>query len=186
MLQYLQFISTFFYRWRERTHHTEATGGKPHDCHSTACSDKPVGHTTGYSRSLFPADRNVYSTTSSQRLGFIQPNTKCLLGVLTPEAKVVRSVKMTIYIHFKIRSMPGTTPPFPLFRNCRFDRVWKVATQGQLIGNRSHVVGHDSVVLTGSKCYCWFNIKCHREAVSLMLIWTVHYNIMIHQTSECY
>jgi len=80
-LQYLLLMSTFFTDG-EKGHHTEATEGKSHDCHSTACSDKPIGHTTGYSRSLFPTDRNVYSTTSSQRLGFIQPNIKCLLGVL--------------------------------------------------------------------------------------------------------
>jgi hypothetical protein len=61
--------------------------------------------------------------TSSQRLGFIQPNIKCLLGVLSPEAKVVRGVKMTIYIHFMMRFMPAAIPPFPLFRNCMFDCV---------------------------------------------------------------
>jgi hypothetical protein len=82
-----------------------------------------MGHTTGYSRSLFPTDRNVYSTTSSQTLGFIQPNIKCLIEVLTPEAKVVRGVKMTIYIYLKMRCLPGATSPFPLFRNCRFDHV---------------------------------------------------------------
>jgi hypothetical protein len=82
-----------------------------------------MGHTTGYSRSLFPTDRNVYSTTSSQTLGFIQPNIKFLLEVLTPEAKVVRGVKMTIYIYIKMRFLPGATSPFPLFKNCRFDHV---------------------------------------------------------------
>jgi hypothetical protein len=66
-----------------------------------------MGYTTGYSRSVFPAERNVYSTMSSQRLEFIQPYIECLLGVLTPEAKVVRGVKMTIYIHFIIRFMSG-------------------------------------------------------------------------------
>jgi hypothetical protein len=116
-------MSTFFLTDGEKGQHTEPTEGKAHDCHSTACSDKPMGQTTGHSRSLFPTDRNVYSTMSSQRLGFIQPTIKCLLGVLTPEAEVFRGVKMTIYIHFKIRSMPGAIPPFPLFRNCRFDHV---------------------------------------------------------------
>jgi len=93
------------------------------DRHSTSRSDKPMGHTTGYSRSLFPTDRYVYSTMSSQTLGFIQPNIKCLLEVLTPEAKVVRGVKMTIYIHIKMRFVPGATSPFPVFRNCRFDHL---------------------------------------------------------------
>jgi hypothetical protein len=79
-----------------------------------------------------------------------------------------------------MRCLPGATSPFPLFRNCRFDHVWKVATQGQLIGNRSHVVSHAIVVLIGNKCYCWLNSECHMKAVSLMLIWTVHYNTMIH------
>jgi hypothetical protein len=61
--------------------------------------------------------------------------------------------------------MPGAIPPFPLFRNCRFDHVWKTATQGQLIGNRSHAVSCASAVLIGNKCYCWLNIRCHRKAV---------------------
>jgi len=58
---------------------------------------------------------------SSQRLGFIQLNIKCLLGVLTPEAKAVRGVEMKIYIHIVMRFVPGAIPPFPLFRNCMFD-----------------------------------------------------------------
>jgi hypothetical protein len=82
-----------------------------------------MGYTTGYSRSLLPAERNVYSTMSSQKLEFIQPYIKCLLGVLTPEAKVVRGVKIKMYIHFIMRFMSGAIPPFPLFINCIFYRV---------------------------------------------------------------
>jgi len=80
-----------------------------------------MGHTTGYSRSPFPTDRNVYSTTSSQKSGFIQLNIKFLLGVLTPQAKAVRGVEMKIYIHIEMRFVPGAIPPFPPFRNCMFD-----------------------------------------------------------------
>jgi hypothetical protein len=54
------------------------------------------------------------------------------------------------------------------------DRVRTVATRGQLIEKESWCG------FIGSKCNCWFNIKCYMKAVSLMLISTVYYNTMNH------